>query len=87
MKKDFSIVLDVRQEEISLPLQKNIKRPANVESTALGACKVAMMASGENISEIKSDSSNFEPNKSLENIYSINYNNWKEYINKNLSKS
>ena len=67
--------------------QKNIKRPANVESTALGACKVAMMASGENISEIKSNSSNFEPNKSLENIYSINYNNWKEYINKNLSKS
>ena len=45
------------------------------------------MASGENISEIKSNSSNFEPNKSLENIYSINYNNWKEYINKNLSKS
>ena len=34
-------------------LQKNIKRPANVESTAVGACKVAMMASGENISEIK----------------------------------
>ena len=68
-------------------LQKNIKRPANVESTALGACKVAMMASGENISEIKSNSSNFEPNKSLENTYSINYNNWKEYINKNLSKS
>ena len=62
-------------------LQKEIIKPTNVESTALGACKVAMIGSGVNLKEISNQNlSTFKPNKDLKEQYLINHKNWKEYI-------
>ena len=48
-------------------MEKEILQPKNVESTALGACIVAMSASGEDLNEIKkSDVDIYKPN--VENI-------------------
>ena len=62
-------------------LQKVILRPQNVESTAVGACIVAMMASGENLDDIKvsdmdlfkTDAENIKDNKR-------NYKEWRTYL-------
>ena len=62
-------------------LQKVILRPQNVESTAVGACIVAMMASGENLDDIKvsnidlfkTDAENIKDNKK-------NYEEWRSYL-------
>ena len=62
-------------------LEKEILQPKNVESTALGACIVAMTASGEDINKIKvSDIDIFEPN--VENISTSkeSYDKWKSYL-------
>ncbi len=62
-------------------LQKKIIKPANVESTALGACKVAMIGSGVDLSEISDQNlSTFRPNKDLKEQYLINHKSWKKYI-------
>ena len=66
-------------------LQKEIIKPTNVESTAVGACKVAMIGSGESIQNISSqNSSTFKPDEALKRQYSINYKSWKKYINDSL---
>ena len=66
-------------------LQKEIVKPTNVESTAVGACKVAMIGSGKAISKISSSNRiSFKPNKSLKDHFLINYKSWKEYISNSL---
>ena len=66
-------------------LQKEIIKPTNVESTAVGACKVAMIGSGESIQNISSqNSSTFKPDEALKRQYSINHKSWKKYINDSL---
>ena len=50
-------------------LQKNLVRPENVESTAIGACKVAMIGSGESLENVQTKKLLFAPNKNLENEY------------------
>ena len=65
-------------------LQKNLVRPENVESTAIGACKVAMIGSGESLENVQTKKLLFAPNKNLENEYSNQYNSWKKYIEKSL---
>lgn len=66
-------------------LQKEIVKPLNVESTAVGACKVAMIGSGNALNKISSSNLiSFKPNKSLKDQFLINYKSWKEYISKSL---
>lgn len=66
-------------------LQKEIVKPTNVESTAVGACKVAMIGSGKAINKISSSNLiSFKPNKSLKDQFLINYKSWKEYISNSL---
>ena len=67
-------------------LQKVILRPQNVESTAVGACIVAMMASGENLDDIKV--SNIDLFKTdAENIkdYKKNYEEWRSYLSNTMN--
>ena len=65
-------------------LQKQIVKPENVESTAIGACKVAMIGSGESLKNIQTKKLSFKPNKNLEDNYTNRYNIWKDYIEKSL---
>jgi glycerol kinase len=66
-------------------LQKEIVKPTNVESTAVGACKVAMIGSGKGINKIPSSNLiSFKPNESLKDKFLINYKSWKEYITNSL---
>tara|TARA_B100001250_G_C19786116_1_gene784216 strand:+ start:102 stop:1550 length:1449 start_codon:yes stop_codon:yes gene_type:complete len=69
---------------LSDTLQKEIIKPENVESTALGACKVAMIGSGEEVNSIQTKHSSFLPNGNLKEIYDNNYTQWKEYISSSL---
>ena len=72
-------------QRLSDTLQKEIIKPINVESTAIGACKVAMIGSGEDISKIPSSNlSSFKPNHSLKDKYLINHKSWKKYISDSL---
>ena len=65
-------------------LQKELVRPENVESTAIGACKVAMIGSGASLANIQTKKLSFVPNKNLEKEYLKKYNSWKGYIEKSL---
>ena len=68
-------------QALSDTLGKEIIQPSNVESTAIGACKVAMIASGEDLSNINNDSSSiYKPNLELIKVYEDNYTKWKEYL-------
>ena len=67
-------------------LEKEILQPQNVESTALGACIVAMVASGENLNQIKiSDIDIFKPNVENIKISKKSYEEWKSYLNQSMS--
>ncbi len=62
-------------------LNKEIFQPENIESTAIGACKVCMMSSGLDIEKINNSKIKpFKPNKQLTETYSKNYTKWKSYI-------
>tara|TARA_B100000925_G_scaffold234058_1_gene182633 strand:+ start:102 stop:1559 length:1458 start_codon:yes stop_codon:yes gene_type:complete len=62
-------------------LEKEILQPKNVESTALGACIVAMSASGEDLNEIKkSDVDIYKPNVENIKISKKSYKEWKSYL-------
>ena len=62
-------------------LDKEIFQPENIESTAIGACKVCMMSSGLDIEKINNSKIKpFKPNKGLTETYSKNYTKWKSYI-------
>jgi len=70
---------------LSDTLQKEIIKPENVESTAIGACKVAMIGSGEDIKKPSSlNLLSFKPNKNLKEKYAVNHKAWKEYISDSL---
>ena len=62
-------------------LNKEIFQPENIESTAIGACKVCMMSSGLDIEKINNSKIKpFKSNKGLTETYSKNYTKWKSYI-------
>ena len=62
-------------------LEKEILQPKNVESTALGACIVAMCASGESLNEIEiSDVDIYKPNLENIKISKKSYKEWKSYL-------
>ena len=66
---------------LSDTLGKDIIQPSNVESTAIGACKVAMIVSGEDLSNITDDSpSIYKPNLELIKVYEDNHAKWKGYL-------
>ena len=66
---------------LSDTLGKDIIQPSNVESTALGACKVAMIGSGEDLSNIADDyPSIYKANLDLIKVYEDNYAKWKGYL-------
>jgi glycerol kinase len=70
---------------LSDTLQKVIIRPENVESTALGACKVAMIASGETDINLGGENKTFDPDDSLQKVYDASLDAWRSYIKINLS--
>ena len=66
-------------------LNKKIIQPKNVESTAIGACKVCMLASGLSINSSKNDDVNiFKPNTELTKTYDRAFNDWKSYVEKSI---
>ena len=66
-------------------LNKEVLQPKNVESTAIGACKVCMFASGLDIDNLnKDDASSFKPNVDLTETYTNAYNDWKLYVEKSI---
>ena len=72
-------------QALSDTLNKEIIQPKNAESTAIGACKVAMIASGENLSKTKNDSKLiYRPNLDSTDTYMKNYAKWKKYLSKSL---
>ena len=71
---------------LSNTLQKNISKPANIESTALGACIVSQIAEGLSIEDVKPRLENiYKPNRSSEDFYNSDYSSWKEYIETTIS--
>ena len=66
---------------LSDTLGKDIIQPSNVESTAIGACKVAMIASGVDLTNITDHSpSIYKPNLDLVKVYEDNHAKWKGYL-------
>ena len=66
-------------------LKKEVLQPKNVESTAIGACKVCMLASGLDIDNLnKDDASSFKPNVDLTETYTNAFNDWKLYVEKSI---
>ncbi len=61
-------------------LQIEIVTPKNVESTAIGACKVAMLSSGMNIENLSKNEISYKANKDRRDVYFRNYSKWQEYL-------
>ena len=71
---------------LSNTLQKNISKPENIESTALGACIVSQIAEGLSIEDVKPRLENiYKPDESSEEFYNNDYSSWKEYIERTIS--
>jgi glycerol kinase len=71
---------------LSNTLQKNISKPENIESTALGACIVSQISEGLSIEDIKPRLENiYKPDGSSEDFYNSDYSSWKEYIETTIS--
>ena len=71
---------------LSNTLQKNISKPENIESTALGACIVSQIAEGLSMEDVKPRLENiYKPNRSSEDFYNSDYSSWKEYIETTIS--
>ena len=71
---------------LSNTLQKNISKPENIESTAIGACIVSQIAEGLSIEDIKPRHENtYKPDQSSEDFYNSDYSSWKEYIERTIS--
>ena len=71
---------------LSDTLLVNIIRPDNVESTALGACKVSMLGSGIEMPSNKSIKSKaFTVNEDNIESFVNNYRNWSKYVADSLS--
>ena len=66
-------------------LQKEIAKPSNTESTALGACIVCQIADGVKVEEIKTlIESKHRPRSELSKFYNKDYSDWKKYIDLSL---
>ena len=73
-------------EILANSLQKQILRPQNVESTAVGACIVAMMASGEDLNKIQvSEIDCFKPNADNMKRNEKHFKEWKSYLLRSIS--
>ena len=73
-------------EMLSCVLQENILKPANIESTALGACVVAQIGEGESIDSIQSNiEETYKPSHDMKDFFDSDYHSWKQYINKTIS--
>ena len=71
---------------LSNTLQKNISKPENIESTALGACIVSQISEGLSIEDVKPRLENiYKPDESSEDFYNSDYSCWKEYITTTIS--
>ena len=71
---------------LSNTLQKNISKPENIESTALGACIVSQISEGVSIEDVKPRLENiYKPDESFEDFYNSDYSCWKEYIETTIS--
>ena len=71
---------------LSDSLMVNILKPANIESTALGACIVAQISQGENIDSIKSRiEDKYEPQDNIRDFLETDYRLWRNYIEKTIS--
>jgi len=71
---------------LSDSLMVNILKPANIESTALGACIVAQISQGENIDNIKSRIEHkYKPQDNLKDFLEKDYRLWRNYIEKTIS--
>lgn len=71
---------------LSDSLMVNILKPANIESTALGACIVAQISQGMNIEDIKSIiEDKYEPQDNLKDFLEKDYRLWRNYIEKTIS--
>ena len=71
---------------LSNTLQKNISKPENIESTALGACIVSQIAEGLSIEDVKPRIENiYKADGSSEDFYNSDYSSWKEYIERTIS--
>jgi len=71
---------------LSNTLQKNISKPENIESTALGACIVSQIAEGLSIEDVKPKLENlYKPDRSSEDFYNSDYSSWKDYIETTIS--
>ena len=66
-------------------LNKEILQPENVESTAIGACKVCMIASGVDINSLNNSKiKSFKPDQTQIETYAKNYENWQLYVSNSL---
>ena len=66
-------------------LNKEIIQPKNVESTALGACIVCMLASGLDIkNKGNGNSKSFKPKSDFVEMYTKSYDKWQAYIKNSL---
>jgi len=66
-------------------LKKEILQPENVESTAIGACKVCMLASGIDINSLNNTKiKSFIPDQTQVKTYDKNYKSWKLYVSNSL---
>jgi len=62
-------------------LQKEVLKPHNAESTALGACIVAQLGFGMNLSDINiKHDKKITPSLKLQDAYESDYLSWKAYI-------
>ena len=71
---------------LSNTLQKNISKPENIESTALGACIVSQISEGLSIEDVKPRLENiYKPDGNSEDFYNSDYSSWKGYIETTIS--
>ena len=69
---------------LSNALNKEILTPVNVESTAIGACKVCMLSSEIDINNLSKEMNSYRPDSSLQDVNLTNFDNWKSYISKSI---
>jgi glycerol kinase len=71
---------------LSNTLQVNITKPANIESTALGACIVSQISEGLSVNDINSKFEHiYEADTSSAGFYNDDYFAWKDYIERTIS--
>ncbi len=69
---------------LSNALNKEILSPENVESTAIGACKICMLSSEIDINNLSKEMNSYIPDSSLQDVNLTNFDNWKSYVSKSI---